>query len=495
MGCLAAILLMTGCNVGPDYHRPQALGTNAMPPAFSGSLTTNGVEWKGAEPSAHLPRGPWWGIFGDAELDRLETLATTNNQQIAAAYANFEQARALVNVARADYYPQFSASPSINRVRTSGNMQTGSGSTFTTYTIPIDASWELDLWGRVRRGVEGSRARMTAAADDLESARLGIQAEVAIDYFTLCALASQQTLLEETATTYKKALDLTQKRRRSGIATEYDVSLAETQLKSTEAQMPAVSLLAANLRHALATLCGQPAPTFVIDVSAAASTTPPAVPVQLPSELLEHRPDIAASERRMAAANADIGVATAAFYPRVMLSGFAGYQSIKSSTLFSWPSRVWSLGPSLELPLFTGGRNRAQLAFARSGYDGAVANYRQTVLSAFQDVEDQLAAQQLLARQYDAENSALLAARRTLEISNTRYKGGLITYLEVAIAQSAALSHEQTVVQLGASRLSAAVSLIKSLGAGWDGGSPLATTHSQTRDDGGVAGNSVPQKR
>jgi multidrug efflux system outer membrane protein len=472
-------LLLAGCSVGPNYHRPAALGTNAMPASFAGTTATNAGEWKTAQPSAHLPRGAWWEMLGDPELNRLEGLATTNNQQLAAAFANLQQARALVSVARADYFPQISADPSFTRQRTSANQfQRSSGpsgsSTFNTFSVPLDASWEIDLWGRVRREVEGARARLTASADDLESSKLAIQAEVAIDYFTLRALDTQYQLLEETAVAYRRSLELTQNRRKGGIATDLDVSQAETQLATTEAQMPAVQLQRATFLHALAALCAEPAPAFQVSVTRDALTAArnavdagPGVPVAVPSELLERRPDIAAAERRMAAANADVGLAHAAFFPRVMLNGLAGFQSLDASTLFNWESRVWSVGPSLSLPIFTGGRNRAQLAAARAAYDAAIANYRQTVLSAFQDVEDQLAAQRLLAQQAEKEAAALKSAHRTLDISLTKYKGGVITYLEVAIAQSAALAHEETVVQLSAQRLSASVSLIKALGAGW----------------------------
>ena len=334
--------------------------------------------------------------------------------------------------------------------------------------MPLNASWELDLWGRVRREVEGARALASAAGDDVEATKLTVQAEVAIDYFTLRSVDAQANLIRETIKTYQKFLELTQDRHNSGIATDYDVSLAETQLKSTEAQLPALELQRSNLTHALAALCGQAALGFAITQSNKQDESAgPAVPAGVPSELLEHRPDIAAAERRMAAANADIGQATAAFYPKVMLNGSAGYQSIQASNLFSWPSRAWAVGPSLQLPVFTGGRNTANLAAARAAYDAAVATYRQTVLSAFQDVEDQLASQRLLAEQLNKEKAALVAARRTLEISITRYKGGLITYLEVAVVQSTALTHEQTVVQLTALRQSAKVSLIKALGGGW----------------------------
>lgn len=462
--CGAAALLIAGCAVGPDYHRPAPLGTNAIPAAFSG-------QWKVAEPSAHLSRGNWWEMFGEPELNRLEILAATNNQQLAAQLAAFEQARALVNVSRADYFPQLSGNPSVTRQRTSVNQFRGTtanrSSTFNTFTVPLDASWELDLWGRVRREVEGSRNRMVASADDLESLRLSIQSEIAINYFTLQSLDAQIRLLESTVVTFKRSLELTQNRHKSGIATELDVSQAETQLRAAEAQIPAFDLQRSTTRHALATLCGQPATTFAVAVSTNTPNTVPDIPVSLPSELLEQRPDIAAAERRMAGANADVGVAKAAFYPRVTLNGLAGFESVSTSSLFNWESRLWSVGPSLSLPLFTGGRNRAQLAATRAAYDSNVANYRETVLSAFQDVEDQLAAQRLLAKQFNAENAALNSARRTLDISNTRYKGGVITYLEVAIAQSSALSHEQTVVQLRASRQAAAIALIKALGGGW----------------------------
>jgi outer membrane protein, multidrug efflux system len=468
LSAAAAAALLAGCAVGPNYQRPTALGTNAMPTAFAETTSTNFGEWKPAEPSAHLPRGSWWELFADPELSRLEALSAAGNQELAAALAHFEQARALVKVAQADFFPQLSTAPSFSRQRNSANGVAGKSATFNNFNLPLDASWELDLWGRVRRGVESARAQLTASADDYESAKLAIQAEVAIDYFALRSLDAQVALLQETIQAYQRSLQLTQNRHQSGIASELDVAQAETQLRSTEAQVPATELQRANLRHALATLCGQPASTLVIAPSSNDATAgAPAIPVAVPSELLERRPDIAAAERRMAAANADIGVATAAFYPRVMLSGMAGYQSIDAGSLFNWPSRVWSIGPSLQLPLFMGGRNRAQLAAARAAYDATVANYRQTVLSAFQEVEDQLAAQRLLAAELAVEQAALKSSRRMLEISTTRYKGGVITYIEVSIAQSVALSHEQTVVQLTARRLAATVSLIKALGAGW----------------------------
>jgi multidrug efflux system outer membrane protein len=469
---LGIALVISGCAVGPDYKRPSALATNAVPAAFSSTAGTNAAAWKPAEPSAHIPRGRWWEMFGDEELNRLETIATAGNQQIAVALANYDQARALVNVARADFFPQVDSTPSFTRQRPTQSQLQGSGGTvsrgtFNTFSVPVNATWEVDLFGRIRRQVEGARARLTASADDLESARLAIQAEVASDYFNLRSLDGQHRVLEATVVVYRRSLQLTQDRHTSGIATDLDVAQSETQLQSAEAQIPAVELQRATFLHALAALCGQAATGFEVNPKENSPTTNPMVPISVPSELLEQRPDIAAAERRVAGANADIGVAQAAFYPRLLLSGMAGYQSFDASTLFDWPSHVWALGPSLQVPLFTGGRNRAQLASARATFDATVANYRQTVVNAFQEVEDQLSAQRLLARQSEAENAALAAARRTLDISNTRYRGGVITYLDVVIAQSVALTHELTVVELNAQRLVATVSLIKAMGGGW----------------------------
>jgi multidrug efflux system outer membrane protein len=311
---------------------------------------------------------------------------------------------------------------------------------------------------------------MAASADDFESVKLTLQAELATDYFTLRALSSEYDLLARTAETYRRSLDLTVNRRRGGIATDLDVSQAQTQLRSTEAELPAVELQGKKLLHALATLCGQPATGFNLGMEAIKQANQPLWPAVVPSELLERRPDIAAAEQRMAAANAQIGVAQAAFYPRVRFDGFAGFQSVNASTWFDWPSRLWALGPSLQLPVFTGGLNRAQLAVARASYNETIASYRQIVLAAFQEVEDQLASQRLLNIQLEAEAAALEAARRTLQIANNRYTAGLVTYLEVATAQSAALNLERTLVQLEGEKLVAGVGLIKALGGGWEGG-------------------------
>jgi outer membrane protein, multidrug efflux system len=466
---------IAGCSVGPDYHRPAALKSEPVPSAFTVSTSTNNFgEWKMAEPSAHLPRGAWWQVFGDTELERLESLAGTENQNLAAAAARLEQSRAELGISKADFYPQLSANPELTRQRTSrnaplvSNKKNGRSHTYTTFVAPVDLSWELDLWGRVRRQVESARANFIASADDLESARLALQAEVAVDYFSLRELDEERRVVADSIETFRRSLELTQNRRKGGIVSDLDVSQAETQLRSTEAELPAIDLQRARILHALATLCGQSPINFQLAIAPLTNGIP-GVPATMPSELLERRPDVAAAERRMASANAQIGVAVSAFYPRVFLTGAAGFQSVGADTLFDWPSRVWSLGPSVTLPIFTGGRNRSQLAGARASFDETVANYRQTVLNAFQEVEDQLAAQQLLATQLDAQSAALAAARHTLEIANNRYKAGVVTYLEVAIAQNAALANERSFIQLEGQRLSAEVGLIKAIGGTWEG--------------------------
>ncbi|MDB6036349.1 MAG: hypothetical protein JWM99_190, partial [Verrucomicrobiales bacterium] len=394
--------LLTGCAAGPKYERPTATtGTNSMPAAFSDKTNLNGtIEWKIAEPSSHLPRDRWWSIFNDVELNRLQLLSESNNQDLVANFARLEQARAQVNVARSDIFPHISANPGVARQRTSANQfeqghPNGTGYTYNNFSVGLDAAWELDLWGRVRTQVQAARARLNAASDDVEAVKLAIHAEIAIDYFTLRSLDSESSLLKQTVETYARSLDLTRNRRTGGVGTDLDVAEAETQLKSAQAQIPAVELQRAKLLHAIATLCGAPATTFALEPLSAPVNGSAIIPSLLPSELLERRPDIAAAERRVAAANADVGVAKTAFYPRVLFRGFAGFQSIDAGTLFDWPSRVWSLGPSLELPLFTGGRNRAELAISRAAYLETTARYRQTVLTAFQEIEDQLAAQRL----------------------------------------------------------------------------------------------------
>jgi len=468
-GALLVIgLALGGCTIGPDYRRPEPLAAQRLPETFS----IDGVAWKTAEPAANLPRGQWWQVFGEDNLNRLEKLAATNNQDLAASAAALAQARALVGEARSQYFPQVAVNPSYSWQRTSFSAPTkgavtGEAYTYSLYTLPATLSWEVDVFGRIRRLTEGARERLTAAGDDLQSVGLLMQAEVAQDYFTLRALDDELNLLADTAKTYRRSLDLTENRRKGGIATDLDVSQAQTQLRTTEAEIPALRLQRTQLSHALAVLCGEPPMTFELAPTRGAGNLVLTAPARVPSELLERRPDIAAAERRVAAANADVGVAKAAFYPRLYFTGEAGLQSVSAGTVFDWPSRFWALGPSVDLPIFTGGFNKAQLQAARAAYDSAVASYRQTALVAFQDVEDQLAAQQLLEAQLEGENSALQSARQTLDIANNRYKAGLVTYLDVVTSQSDELALERTVVQLQGETRVAAVGLIKAMGGSW----------------------------
>ena len=471
---LLAAAFLAGCQVGPDYVRPAPLATaSSVSPAFEEADATNGVSWRTAAPAAGLPRGAWWKVFAETDLDRLEDLAAAGNQDLAVAAARFDEARAQVNITRADFFPQVEFDPSYTRQRTSFNtpengVPAGVSPTFNTFTAQLQAGWEADLWGRVRRQVESARAQLAAGADDLEAVKLAVHAEVAMDFFALQGLAAEATLIERTAEAYRRSLELTVNRRKGGIASDLDVSQAETQLRSTEAVLPPLRLQRARLVHALAALCGRETRGFDPGLTPGTLAEPPPVPLLVPSALLERRPDIAAAERRMAAANAQVGVSQSAFYPHLRVNGLAGFQSIDAASWFDWPSRLWSVGPSLQLPLFTGGRNRATLAYSRAAYEEAVAGYRRAVLAAFQEAEDQLAAQRWLQTQLEAEQAAMKAAQHTLEIADHRYQSGLTTYLEVATAQSAALSLERTVVQLRADKLATAVGLIKALGGGWE---------------------------
>ncbi|EEF62793.1 efflux transporter outer membrane subunit [Pedosphaera parvula] len=467
-------LFVAGCAVGPDYKRPEA---TVIPPAYKEG--TNG--WKLAEPQAHIPRGAWWEIFQDSSLNALETEAAKANQELQVALESFEQARALLSVARSGYYPHIEAIPSVTRERDSANrpingVSIGRADTFNTFSFPLDLSYELDVWGRVRRSVESAKATMQASADDLATVKLSIQAEVANDYFNLRALDSEISLLRSNVVVFGKSLELTRNRRAGGVASDLDVSQAETILKTTEAQLPAIALQRAKAEHALAVLTGKPASSFSVPEMPFLAQ-PPNVPSGLPSDLLERRPDIATAERLMAAANAGIGVAKAAFYPTIKINGLAGFESVSAGTLFDWPSRFWAVGPSIKLPIFEGGENRANLTHAQAAYRENVARYRQSVLVAFSEVEDNLAAQHLLWSQQEAENAALKAAEKTLEIANNRYRAGLVTYLEVATAQNAALDRERENVRLRGERLLSTVSLIKSLGGGWEAPKQLSSSH------------------
>ncbi|MDB6068228.1 MAG: efflux system, outer rane lipoprotein NodT family [Pedosphaera sp.] len=469
LGLLPLTMLLAGCHgVGPDYKRPEA---TRIPAAYAGATNANG--WKLAEPQAHLPKGNWWEVFGDPELNRLEVEAGLANQQLKAAFARLEQARAITDITRSGLYPNISLAPSFTRERSSANEPSrlsgrtiGQGNTFNDIIVPLNLSYEVDLWGRVRRSLESSKAQEQATADDLGTIRLIVEAEVAADYVTLRSLDTEQAIVRSTIEVFRKSLDLTLDRRAGGIVSDLDVAQAETVYRSARAQLPAIALQRAQFQHALAVLVGKPASSFEIPEQGL-TTAPPIIPPGLPSQLLERRPDIAAAERRMAAANARIGAAKAAFFPTLRLNGIGGYESVSAGTLFDWPSRFWSLGPSLTLPIVEGGALRAGLRLAKAAYEETVANYRQTVLAAFGEVEDNLSAQILLAGEYEEQIGALKASNRQLEIANDRYRDGLVTYLEVATAQNNTLILERTTVELRGQQLVTAALLVKALGGSW----------------------------
>jgi multidrug efflux system outer membrane protein len=458
---MVMVMAMTGCAVGPNYQRPEA---TSIPEAYTGAEG----EWKIATPQAHLPKDNWWEIFGDSELNRLESDAAAANQDLKAAAARFEQARAVADVARSGLFPRLGVAFQPTEQHDSKNRPAGGkpGQTYDSYTVPFDLSYEIDLWGRVRRTVESATAQKEASADDVESVRLAIQAEVAVDYFTIRALDADKALLLSSIEVYRRSLVLVRSRRAGGMVSDLDVAQAETILKTTEAQLPDTALQRAKFEHALAVLTGKNASLFHV-AEEPLDLGPLVIPPSLPSELLERRPDIAAAERRMAAANAGIGVATAGFFPTVKFSGLAGFQSADIGMLFDWPSRLWAVGPSLTLPLFQGGQLTANLRQAKAVHEETVARYRQTVLTAFADVETNLAAERLLAIEYEQLMAAMQSARKQLEIANNRYGSGLVTYLEVATAQNTALGTERIGMRLRGQQLVAVVGLIKSLGGGW----------------------------
>jgi len=459
-------MVVSGCAVGPEYQRPEA---TTIPSTYTGVSD----EWKIAVPQAHLPKGNWWEIFGDPDLSRLEAEAAEANQDLKAAYARFSQARAVADVAQSGLFPRVGASFQPLEQYDSENRPVGGkpGQTYDTFTLSFDLSYEFDLWGRVRRTVESAKAQVQAAADDIESVRLAVQAEVAADYFTIRALDADKALLLSSIEVYQKSLALVRNRRAGGMVSDLDVAQAETVLKNAESQLPDNALQRVKFEHALAVLTGKNASLFhlperPLDLDLLV------LPPDLPSELLERRPDIAAAERRMAAANANIGVAKAAFFPTIKFNGLAGLQSgnvgaLDVGTLFAWPSRLWAIGPSLTLPLFQGGQLSASLRQAKAAYEETVARYRQTVLNAFADVENNLAAEYLLANQYEQVEGASKAARKQLEIANNRYSAGLVTYLEVATAQNTTLGIDRSAMRLRGQQLVAAVALVKALGGGW----------------------------
>ena len=454
-------LILGACSVGPDYVKP----TVETPAAYK-----EGNGWKQAQPGDTLLKTKWWELFNDADLNRLEEQVVISNQNIAVAAAQFRQARALVEAAKAGYYPSVTVGASATRSLGSVNAGLGTGSSQSNYLLPVNMSWEIDVWGRIARSVESSKAGMQASAADLAAAQLSAQTELASDYFQVRSLDAQKQFLDETITNYRKAVDLTNNRYSAGVAAKSDVLQAETQLKSTQAQMIDLGVLRAQLEHAIAVLIGKPASAFTL-TPLSLTAVPPQIPLALPSELLERRPDIASAERHMASANAQIGIARAAYYPTVSLNASLGLEATDFAKWFTWPSRFWSVGPSVSETLFDGGLRHSQNEQALAAYDATVATDRQTVLSAFQGVEDNLAALKILADEYKIQSEAVEEARQTAQITLNQYQSGVVAYLNVIAAQTTELDNRRTAITILGRRMTAAVQLINALGGGWDQGS------------------------
>jgi NodT family efflux transporter outer membrane factor (OMF) lipoprotein len=464
-----AMLFLSACTVGPKYSKPPVSTPAAYKELAPNAAGTPGA-WKTSQPQDQALRGKWWEIFHDPQLNSLQERVEVSNQNLKIAEAEFRQARALVRINRSGLYPNLTTGPSITGEQLSKNAPSPSsnaGQTLGDFVLPLDLSYEADVWGRIHRTVEAATENAQASAGDLEAARLSIHAELAVDYFALGGLDAQKQLLDSTVVAYQKALELTTHRYEGGLAAKVEVAQAETQLEATEALAVDVEVQRAQFEHAMALLVGQPASRFSIPASPL-HTPPPKIPVGVPSELLERRPDIAAAERRVAAANAEIGVAKTAFYPSLLLSATGGFEGTSLVNWFSWPSHLFAVGPSLLQTLYDAGARHAVSDQAWAAYDAKVASYRQSVLGAFQEVEDNLAALRILEEESTKEARAVEAAERSLALSTNRYKGGLVTYLEVTTAQSAALSNERTAVDVLTRRMTSSVLLIKALGGGWD---------------------------
>lgn len=468
---LCGILMLQGCVLGPNYNRP-----SAPAPATFKEMTPDDMQklaWKVAEPKDANLHGNWWEIFGDQELNSLVEQVDISNQNVAAAFANFMAARAVVRQARSQYFPTVTVGLGLtaaNSSVTSGSFvsgSSGSDQSFTVYSFPFDASWTPDLWGRVSNTVRSDVAAAQTSEADLENTRLTAQAEVAVDYFELRSQDSLKELLDSTVVAFERFLKFTKAQYETGIDSDEAVAQAETQLETTRAQDTGVGVQRAQFEHAIALLVGQPASNFSIAVEAL-KTRPPAIPFGLPSQLLERRPDIAAAERKMAQANAQIGVARAAYFPTLTLSAAAGFQSLDPSSWFTWPSRIWALGPTLSDPIFDAGLRRATVDQTWALYYQSVATYRNTVLTAFQQLEDNLSSLRILALEIQQLDDAVKAAQWNLAVATDRYRLGVDPYLNVITAQTTLLSTQQTVVSLREQQMVASVQLVEALGGGWD---------------------------
>ena len=458
--CAFAIATVAACTVGPNYVRPTA----EVSPGYK---ELDG--WKVAQPNDNTLRGPWWEMFNEPDLNALESQVDVSNQNIVAAEAAYRQARALVQQARAAYFPTVTIGVGVTNSSVSTTIARSSAGRFSSmlYSLPVDVSWEIDVWGRIRRLVESNEASAQASAADVATARLSAQTELAQDYFQLRALDAQKKLLDESVVDFQKSLELTQNQYAAGIVSRADVLQAQTQVKSTQAQAIDVEVQRAQFEHAIAVLVGKPPAEITVAVQPL-SAQPPPIPVGLASELLERRPDIASAERLIAAANAQIGVAEAAYFPTVSLGSTGGFQSGQFSKWISLPSRFWAVGPNITETVFDGGLRGARTDQARAVYDANVATYRQAVLTGFQQVEDNIAALRILESEAQVQDEAVKAAQQTVAVFTNQYRAGIVNYLAVIVAQTAALNNERAAITIMGDRFNAAVLLIKALGGGWN---------------------------
>jgi NodT family efflux transporter outer membrane factor (OMF) lipoprotein len=456
---LAAISLV-GCAVGPKYKPPAV-----QPPSEYKEIGN----WKAAQPNEENLGGNWWEMFHDSQLNALEQQINVSNQNLKVAVAQYQESRAALRYARADYFPTINTTPSATREKFSANRpaSVSKGSTVNDFILPFNVSYQTNVWGRVSRNVEAYREEAQASAADLAVVNLSMHAALAVDYFAARTLDAEEKLLHDTVRQYEQALQLNEDRYQGGLASEVDVEQARTILETTRAQLIDVGVARSQYEHAAAVLVGKAPADFSLP-PLPLTTPPPVIPVGVPSELLERRPDIAAAERRVASANAQVGLAKTAYYPLVNILGSGGFESGTITTLLQGPSALWSIGPSALFTIFDGGRRRAANDQAAAAYDAVVASYRETVLSAFKDVEDNLAAVRVLEQEAGVQAKAVDAARRSLSLSNTRYEGGVTNYLEVITAENAALSDEVTSVNILGRRMASAVLLIEAMGGGWD---------------------------
>jgi len=465
-------LLLSGCMVGPKYKVPTA----PTPPAFKEGAADGfkgNADWQLAKPADAMPRGTWWTVFNDPGLNALEPQVETANQTLKVADANLRAARAEIRIRNADRYPTIGASPAVSGLRESANqpyfnaLNASNGDA--NLLLPLELNYEVDLWGSIRRNIAAAKEESQATAADRQTVLLSLQAEVALDYFELRSADAQQKLLNDTVVQYEEALRVTTNRYTGGIAVKSDVTQAETQLQAAKVQAADIAVSRAQFEHAIATLTGQPPsslnlPTAPLPVE----LLPPTIPSGLPSQLLERRPDIAAAERRTEEANEQIGIARAAFFPTLALSGAAGLQSTSIASLFTPASIVYAVGPALSQTLFDAGRRRGVSEEAIAGFDRNAANYRQTVLTSYQQVEDNLVALRVLADEATQQRAATAAAEESERIFDNRYVGGVDTYLQVITAQTSALINERNDIDILRRRMDASVLLIKALGGGWD---------------------------